>query len=438
MINPNPDAKIRSLKLAICQLTFLMLGVTLLVDSVNGFFLSGMGIDPKLSAMFKLTLLFLVLLQVGAESKRALAYSLTILIFFLVGPVITLVDTLDAAGFIDDFTSSLKILTALFIFVYCCLMADKWPVLTEKYGQMAIKFGFLILLSNIILGVLGFGFSSYGGAEDGDNEEIGVKGFFYAGNEVSGIFIVLFGVILHLLWIRSRRLYFLFAPIAMVCGLLIATKAAMLAGVAMVFAIPLFNERNKLLNLTWLKLKMAFPLIVVGIILAVVLLPVFEATGLLGRFMWFYEKKGIIGILLSGRDEFVVNMMQVFEHHTNLLDYVFGLSKTGLGLLTKNAMEIDPIDMYLWHGLPGLLFFLVNATIFLRVSYLATRIPTSTWGPSVLVINLILIGVSVVAGHIFTSGMLAPLLGLVNGMAYIDLVNQRRRLCKSPNINVAA
>ncbi len=416
----------KSLKLAMCQLTFVMIGVTLLVDAVNGFFLSGMGIDPKLSAMFKLVLLMLILVQVGAESLKVLGYCLLTLLLFLIGPIITLTETTNAAGFFDDFTSALKILTTLLIFVYCCQIADKWPELLEKYGHWALKAGFYILVVNLVLGLLGFGFSSYGGDEEGDDAEIGVKGFFYAGNEVSGLFVVLFGMALHRIWQKNKKAYFLFAPIAMVFGLMIATKAAMLAGAVMVFAIPLFNERQRILNLTFLKVKMVGPLLVVGIVLALILIPIFEATGMMNRFIWFYNHKGILGILLSGRDEFVINMMHAIELYGNWADYIFGLSKTGLGEITKNAMEIDPIDMYLWHGIAGLVFFVINITIFLRVSYLAARLPNSVWGPCVLVINLLLVGVSFVAGHIFTSGMLAPIYGLVNAMAYLDLVKAKQ------------
>lgn len=414
-----------SLKLALMQLTFLMLAVTLLVDSVNGFFLSGMGFDPKLSALFKLVLIGVALYQLGAESPKVLAWCFFTLLMFSIGPIFTLVDTLDVIGFIDDFTSGLKILTALLVFVYVCLMAEKYPDKVEQYGKLALKTGFLILLANIILGLLGFGFSSYGDAEQGDDDAVGIKGFFYAGNEVSGIFVVLYGLVLHFLWQKRKFIFLLFSLLTLVSGLLIATKAAMVAAVLLIFAIPLVNERNRLLNLTALKLKLIVPLVLLASILAVVLIPIFESTGLLNRFIWFYEKKGVIGIILSGRDEFIIAMMSIFERYANFADVVFGFSKTGLGLLTKNAMEIDPIDMYLWHGLFGLAFFLLNAIIFLHVSYQATRLPQSRWAPCVLIINILLIGVSFVAGHIFTSGMLAPLFGLVNGLAYLDLVKAR-------------
>ena len=90
---------------------------------------------------------------------------------------------------------------------------------------------------------------------------------------------------------------------------------AMVAGAILVFSIPLMNERKRLLNLTWLKLKLIMPIIIMAAILAVVLIPILESTGLLDRFMWFYKHKGVIGIVLSGRDEFVVHMVYIFEYY---------------------------------------------------------------------------------------------------------------------------
>lgn len=419
---------ITSAKLAFFQITMLMIGVSLLVDSVNGFFLSGMGIDPKLSAAFKMLLLLLVLYQIGATSQKVLAFVFSGLLCLLIGPIITFTKTVDPIGFIDDFTSCLKIVTAFIIFIYVALMAEKWPEKLKKYGLWCLNFSFFILILNLILGALGYGFSSYGSGdlESDDKDEVGVKGFFYAGNEVSGIFIILFAWMLHMAWQKSKALYILVSFLAMGCGLLIATKAAMIASIILIFSIPLLNERNRLLNLTWLKVKTIVPIIVVGTVLAIVLVPIFESTGLLGRFMWFYEKKGVIGLILSGRDEFIITASEVFMDYAKWTDILFGFSKTGLGLITKNAMEIDPIDMYFWHGLAGLMLFLFCCTVFLRVSYLACISSKSVWGPAVFVINLSLIAVSFIAGHIFTSGMLAPLLGLVNGLAYLDYINIKK------------
>ena len=165
-------------KLAFFQLTFLMIGLSLLVDSINGFFLSGLGVDPKLSAVFKLLLLMLVLYQIGAHSPRILGYFLFFLLILMLGPIVTLIRTVELAGFIDDFTSGLKVYTALIIFVYIALICKRWPELVQKYGKWCLQFSFIILTVNLILGLLGFGFSSYASTNAEGTNAIGIKGFF--------------------------------------------------------------------------------------------------------------------------------------------------------------------------------------------------------------------------------------------------------------------
>jgi len=412
-------------KFAFFQLTFLMISCSLIVDSVNGFFLLGLGIDPKLSASYKLLLLMIVLFQIGAHSMRTLASILLGILILLIGPVLSLMKTLDAGAFVNDFISVLKVTTAFIVFIYCVLICRHWPGLMQKYGKWCCHLSFAVLSINLILGVLGFGFSSYGNADSEGSSQIGVKGFFYAGNEVSGVFILFFGTALHLLWQKNKYAYFFFTPLVFIAGLLIATKSAMLSAAFLVFAIPLANERNRLLNLTWLKIKMIMPILTVGVLLALVLVPILEATGLWERFVWFYQKKGIIGIVMSGRDEFVINAMLAFQQFASWSEIVFGFGRSGLGLITKDSMEIDPIDMYFWFGISGGVLFLLMITLFLYTSYLAAKSKYSQWGPSILVINIVLIGVSFIAGHILTSGMIAPFIGLINGMAYADLCRSK-------------
>ncbi|WP_286233210.1 O-antigen ligase family protein [Thalassotalea sediminis] len=410
---------IKCAKLALFQFTMLMIGSALLVDAVNGFIMVGIGIDIKLSALFKLLLIAIVMFQIGSYSKRALGYLLLLFGIMLIGPLITFLNTTDIVGFFDDLTSGLKIISVLVIIVYLQFIAQKWPDLLLKYGKACLKFSFFVLMINIFLGVLGFGYSSYGG-NDGGDDSVGIKGFFYAGNELSGIYIVLFGTMLHYAWQKSKATYFIISGVAIISGVLIATKAAMLAGMLLVFIIPILNERNRMFNLTWLKVKLLVPFLIVVAVLAITIIPILESTGLLGRFIWFYEKNGVLGILLSGRDKFLAETMSLYFNYANWADVVFGFSKTGLGLFTKNAMEIDPIDMYFWHGLVGLLLFVIYCIVMLSIGFRTARLKVGHIGPAVLIINLSLIMVSMIAGHIFTSGMLAPLLALVNGMALCD------------------
>ena len=133
------------------------------------------------------------------------------------------------------------------------------------------------------------------------------------------------------------------------------------------------------------------------------------------------SKEGGHCIRLSGRDEFIVSALVVFQQFAELSQIFMGFGRSGLGNITKDSMEVDPVDMYFWFGISGIAMFLLLATVFFRISYLATRHKGSLWGPSVLVINIALFRESMIAGHIITTGIPAPSFGLINGMAYADL-----------------
>lgn len=420
----------KNAQLAWCQLTFILIALALFVDSVNGFFLSGLGIDPKLSAAYKLCLIMLILFQVGTYSTRVLAGIFSALLLLAIGPIISFAKTYSVSGFVDDFIAILKFLTPLIVFIYCVLVSAKRLELVLSYGSKALYVGFVVLLGNLILGIMGFGFSSYGSADnDDDGGTIGVKGFFFAGNEVSGVFIMLFGVVLHKLWQRGFWYYVAFIPVVLVCGLMVATKSTMLAAMLLIFSIPIVNERHRLFNLTWLKLKIMLPIISAVVLLALFIVPILETSGIWSRLVWFYQTKGIVGIILSGRDVFWDNISHAFFNQPHWYHTITGLGRNGLGLIARKIVEIDPADVYFWFGIGGLMLFFTIIVTFLRVSFLAMREPNSQWGPLVFVVNITLISVSFIAGHIFTSGMLGPLIGLLNGLAYADLI-KCRRVCK--------
>jgi len=421
------NQKAGGLKLAFFQLTLLLISLSLIVDSINGFFRSGMGFDPKLSATYKLLLLVIILYQIGTYSFKSLYMLLILILLFMIGPTLTFVETLDVSGLIADFIAALKIITSLVIFTFCVLVCKYWPHLVLKYGKWCCQFSFVVLVGNLCLGILGYGFSSYGKGALASMKTAGIKGFFYAGNEVSGIFIILFGIVLHQAWQRKNKIfYYLFVPIMFSFGFLIATKAAMLTAAVLAFSIPMFNERNRLLNLTKLKFKLLAPVFLLIIFLIFTLVPILESIGIWYRFAWFYEKKGLIGIILSGRDEYIRVVGEGFYQFGDIAKTIFGMGRSGIGLFAKESVEVDPADMYFWFGSIGALFYVFLLTLYIRISYLATKEINSQWGPSILVINITLFAVSLFAGHIVTSGMLGPLFGLVNGMAYADYCLNKR------------
>lgn len=413
------------MRFAYFQLVFLLLAGCLAVDTLTGFMVSGMGLDLKLSALYKFFLLLVLLLLIACYSQRAIAVIFTLMMVLLIGPAIQLTNRLDASGFLFDFSYVIKILMPLIVFCYLAIMARKWPDLIQKYGKQALYLSFAILCFNLVAGALGYGFSSYG-SEDNPDSSIGVKGFFYAGNEVSGLFILLFGLALHRAWnASSKGWYFLLCPIVVISGALIATKAAILSGVLMTALIPLVNERKRLMRLSWLKVSLSFPVVLAIGAIAYFIVPILEATGIWERIVWFYEKKGIIGIFLSGRNEYIITATAAFDQYADFWQHFFGIGTSGLTIIARHAVEVEPADLYFWFGLPGLFYLFFIFGFFIYISYQATLDANSKFAPYALMVNLLLLLLACIAGHTLTSGMLGPLLGLMNGLVYLDFLNGR-------------
>tara|TARA_R110002167_G_scaffold366448_1_gene597384 strand:- start:5907 stop:7172 length:1266 start_codon:yes stop_codon:yes gene_type:complete len=408
---------------AVFQLVFLLIGCSLAVDTLTGFLVSGLGLDLKLSAIYKFGLLLITLFALACYSRKKVTVVFCLLLSLLIGPFINLLNELDVIGFVVDFSYVIKILTPFIIFLYCTEVVKKWPEKSYQFGHYVFYFGFLILVFNLVAGVLGYGFSSYGSDDDGESS-IGIKGFFYAGNEVSCLFLILFSYALNRAWNAKRKIYFfMLAPFVVLSGALIATKAAMIAGLLLIFIIPLVNERQRLFRLTWLKISIFAPVIVMVSIIGVYLVPILEAAGIWARLVWFYEKKGVMGIILSGRNEFAAKTTESFYASTGIFEHIWGVGLSGLTKIERMTVEIEPIDLYFWFGIPGITYLTLLFGAFIYFSYRATLSQYSTWAPFALAANLLLAGLSVIAGHTLTSGMLGPLLGLLNGLVYMDYVN---------------
>lgn len=411
---------------AVFQFIFLLVGCSLAVDTLTGFLVSGLGLDLKLSAIYKFGLLLVTLFALACYSRKKVNLVFLLLLILLIGPLINLTHSLDIRGFVFDFSYVIKILLPLIIFLYCTEVAKKWPEKTYQFGHYAFYFSFLILLFNLLAGVLGYGFSSYGGSDD--ENAIGVKGFFFAGNEVSGLFLILFSFAIAQAWSAKRKIYyFMLAPVTVLCGALIATKAAMIAGLLLVFIVPLVNERERLFRLTWLKVSIFAPIVFMASLIAVYLVPILQTTGIWARLVWFYEKKGVMGIILSGRNEFAVATTDAFHATAGLPEHIWGIGLSGLTKIERMSVEIEPIDLYFWFGIPGISYLVLLFGSFIYFSYRATLSQYSRWAPFALTANILLAGLSVIAGHTLTSGMLGPLLGLLNGLVYLDYIRDLNR-----------
>ncbi|WP_462164575.1 O-antigen ligase family protein [Pseudoalteromonas xiamenensis] len=397
-----------------------MMSVYLLADVAAGFTVIQLGIDLKLSLLYKLPLTILVLILVLFMDVRYFVGLCGLLFLLLLGPVCQLIATTNSASFINDFSNVYKIIMPIAIFVYFGLLSISWKSFVAKWLERILISNFSILCFNLMLGALGFGRSSY---QLRDDETAGSNGFIYAANELGATMVVLFSFMLHVCWNYYRRWYAVLALFTVLCGLLVATKTAMLAAILLVFVIPLANERERFFKMTALKLYMLVPMIVGVGVIALLINDLLQALGLYDRFMWILSQKGILGIILSGRDEYARELFVVYIDYLDFWQQAVGVGTAGIAefLPIKYSAEIDAIDVLAYFGFLGLIIcFCFYFLTFVKAAMQFTKY-NAVYSPCVVVGTFILLFLAQLSGHVWISGTLGISLGCFVSLLWVDL-----------------
>ncbi len=364
--------------------------------------------------------LFVCLLLMIARYQFSIFIALlSVISLLLVSPVAELFRLPVPEYFIADFSAIIKVLMPLIVFLYFASIYQVNTAFVEKWVKFALCSNFTILLLNLAVGAMGFGRPSYALAND---ETAGSNGYIYAANELGATLIVLFGFVLHVFWNNYRKYYIAMAILASLCGVLVATKTAMLAAILLVFLIPLFNERQVFFRLTWLKMKLLVPAVILVITLVIFIVDFLKGLGLYERIMWVLSQKGIIGVIWSGRNEFSADLLSIYAHQSTFFQQVFGQGGGGVAehVGIKYSAEVDAVDTLVWFGFMGLLICLAMPFYFIRRAAKTFLNSDSLYAPCVLLVNLLLLFLSQLSGHVWMSGTLGISLGLLNALLLLE------------------
>lgn len=401
----------------ISKLIFLQLSLFLVVDSLNGFMMLGLGVDASLSALYKSALLILLLMYLGVFLPRHMVFILAAIFVLSLGEIVSIF-SLDTDGSKLSFLIQhiLKVLSPLILFFF---LVDrlKRDHLFFKRILTIIQINGLVFLCNMLAGAFGLGFSTYG---QGGENEFGSKGYFYAGNEISALLVVFVAFYLARAYLNNKFLFILLAILSIAVGLLVSTKTSILAVVLLIILMPVLYEGRRLLLLN------NIPSIVFVLTLSIVLyqaLMIFEAFSnvpVYSRFLFSFESNGLIGLLLSGRDVFLTELWLLFFQKDLFLGFFLGHGASFYAEFTKYSVEIDFLDMFFWHGISGVFILFI---VFFHLSYKSWMNFSDKAYPFsriILITNLMLLAISNFSGHIFTSGMLAFIWPCFVMLAYYD------------------
>ena len=132
----------------------------LLIDCVNGALLQLSGSSFALSAVYKLTLLLLMVLSLLHEQAKKTALFAMLLLLLLAGPALNWPE-LAPRWAIADIQLALKLISPLLAFYYLHSLFQRAPAEARQLCHLTLWLSATVLLANTAAGLAGFGFNAY-------------------------------------------------------------------------------------------------------------------------------------------------------------------------------------------------------------------------------------------------------------------------------------
>lgn len=387
--------QISSLK--ICSLFFKLTLFWLIIDCINGFCISN-GINLPISLLYKFIIAILLIFGLIKikDGIKLVSFIIIYTIFLILHLSINVLSPQIGTTINHLFRFIISVLIYFFTIKYIKL----FPLWSYNSIRKTFNIGTIIVVINILAGLLGFGYSAY------YKGETGFRGYFNAGNELSGVVMILFPFVLYELGLKyglKSKQYISTLLILLTTVALMGTKTALLVMLLTIPIIPLLYKKH--INIVKLAIIFSLSILILGIILYHVL----DSFGLLNRWLWFYDKGGLERLIFSGRDGFWEKEKVEF-YNANLFIQLFGLGES-------RTVEMDPFDALLNYGYVG--FFLCYTFYFYLLIKSWRYRKKNMIAKLIFYINILILGASSFAGHIIFSGMASWLIALINTLIYI-------------------
>lgn len=406
-----------SFKFDLMSVLWFFIITYLFVDCVSGYFVQSLAFDPKLSQILKVSFIFIFILYVITKKFSVGLLFIIFLFWLFLNPVAMVFSYNDKNAVSFDIPSALRIILIPLSSIFFYLLAKVDPFRFLKNVRMLIYFSFTLVSMNVLSGYAGYGFFTY------PDLKFGFKGYFFAGNELSALYILLSSFVLFEMWKnRSLILYFSFSFFCLLIGFSIGTKSTFIFSSLVIFLIPILilystGELKKIYFFTFL-----FFLFL--LFLLFLFFPIFAFISdfhLFSKILWTYENHGILSVLLSGREQFLADFFGDILKDKGFLDLIFGVG-SGTPQYQFKTIEIDFFDLAMYFGFP-------IAFVFLNFALLSVFIPlfmfkTRPFAPLVFLINFVFLFSSFLSGHIWNSGMLGISWGAVNALLVIKYSKQ--------------
>lgn len=385
------------------------------IDMINGILLKG-GVEFPISIgqIYKLFVLVLISIRLLVNPKTDFLILIFFLVLFSIPSWIQFLknDTYTLRILFDDFIKLSKYISIFLALVYFTRVY-RFP---RKRTRILLKnwfvFSYIVFAVNILLKYVGLGFPFY------NYDNTGTTGFFYAGNEISALHLVLYAILAyHLYEIKNKKtLFYLFFLFNLFLGITITSKTAML-GVVLV-TILIFATIENLNRINLRKLVIWISSFVLFIPLAAYMAyKLLKDSQIMERINYFYNKWDFVTFIFSQRNLRVEKMMPIYIEEWNFLEKIIGGGQYFYENRLGQVIEIDFFDIFFAYGIiGGVLFIIILFFLFLKAFVqLKNRYPYARL--SLLMLFVLALEASI-AGHVFNSGIAGIYIGACLGLMF--------------------
>ena len=389
----------------------MLLSMVLLIDSTNGYLkLTGSAFAFPLSQLYKTAILLLMLLRL----HRKVLYLLVTAVVFLLLLFPTFVQIIQGSS-VSIYSDGLKIikyLTPFVCFIYFreLFLQDDSRIVRRLFTF--IKISYVIIVGNVLLKFVGLGFPLY-------RSGIGSKGYIYAGNEISSVFLIIYGILAYGFLIRKKMLHFwIFFAFTANIAFVLGSKSAILGIVIITLLMKIrpyailssFKKLSKFLII-------GFFLIPIGVFLFVQ--KVMSSELFQNRIMYYYERVDILTLLLSSRNLYLEKVYEVYKNEYNVIEKLIGIGQSTYEEITAHSIEMEFLDFFFTFGVLGLVLFVGVIVLAYQLFNMRKQIVKYPYARLAYISFVLLVVISSLAGHVFSSGIAGIFIGFIFASTYL-------------------
>lgn len=404
----------QTFKIKNSRLLFFFILIPFIIDQIYGYLALVMLRDLPIALLTKAIMLTIMVVYLVNKNK---INHITVLISFaiiFIMPLLTVADNLEYI--MEDVRILIKLLFFPISFFFFSAVMENGNY-SDQFIYKTFRFLFYALFLAITASIFGLGLSNYG--LNKDNVSVGYQGYFFAGNELAPLAVILYGYnLFHHLYHESSvlKLSIVFVVGLFTC-LLILTKVSVGGFFVCTILLPVFmNFSQNMLKWrlkTWQyysNLLISGLAIVVGFI--IIFLDMILAYS--ARLSAVIDRSGDI---FGARHDWAGMAYDIWLNQYNLVQQFFGAGTSYQYLMSvgggKKSVEIDPLDILLSNGIIGFSFiygFWLLILIFVVKKIFQTK--DRYYGISIFLL-IFTLGASFTSGHIMASSLVGFYLAII-------------------------